>query len=281
MSFHPKMAYDATFHKSSRRLEEEGPPFAYTPENRARFDEIVNRYPPDRRRSAVLPALYLAQYQQGYVTANAIRHVAGLLGITPAEVEDVVSFYTMFYTKPVGKFVLQVCRTLSCALNGAERVTEELTTKLGIRPGETDPGGTFTLLEVECLGACDRAPVVMVNDAWHECLRPQDATKLVEDLRARGEGALSGCHHVIEGRKADRQEGRKAEGQEGRKAEGQEGRKAEGQEGRKAEGQESRKKPWRFSPNMFVNRTLSRSTSTSSTTGTRGCAKRSRSSPTR
>ena len=126
MSFHPKMAYGATFHKSSRQLEDEGPAFVYTPENRARFDEIVKRYPPENRRSAVLPALYLAQYQQGYITANAIRHVAELLGITRADVEDVTSFYTMFYTRPVGKFVLQVCRTLSCALNGAERVTEEL-----------------------------------------------------------------------------------------------------------------------------------------------------------
>src|SRR5258707_12991539 len=124
------MAYGATFHKSSRVLEDEGPLFTYTAENRARFDEIVTRYPAARRRSAVLPALYLAQAQQGYITANAIRHVAELLGITPADVEDVVSFYTMFYTKPVGRFVLRVCRTLSCALNGAERGTEELRAKL-------------------------------------------------------------------------------------------------------------------------------------------------------
>jgi len=198
VTFHPSMTYGATFHKSARQLEDEGPAFVYTPENRARFDEIVTRYPPERRRSAVLPALYLAQYQQGYITANAIRHVAGLLGITPAEVEDVVSFYSMFYTKPVGTFVLQVCRTLSCALNGAERVTEELQAALGIRPGQTDATGTFTLIEVECLGACDRAPVVMVNDAWHECLAPEDAVRLVHDLRARGDAALSGCHHVIE-----------------------------------------------------------------------------------
>src|SRR3954449_2695235 len=192
------MAYGATFHKSKRQLEDEGPAFVYTPENRARFDEIVKRYPVDRRRSAVLPALYLAQYQQGYITANAIRHVAELLGITRADVEDVVSFYTMFYTRPVGKFVLQVCRTLSCALNGAERVTEELQGKLGLKNGETDPTGTFTLMEVECLGACDRAPVIMVNDAWHENLQPESAAKLIEDLRARGEAALSGCHHVVE-----------------------------------------------------------------------------------
>jgi NADH-quinone oxidoreductase subunit E len=194
------MAYDATFHKSARQLEDEGPPFAYTPENRARFDEIVTRYPPDRRRSAVLPALYLAQHQQGYITANAIRHVAGLLGITRADVEDVVSYYTMFYTRPVGRFVVNVCRTLSCALNGAERVTEALCEKLAIRPGQSDASGTFTLVEVECLGACDRAPIVMVNDAWHECLTAEDVPKLIDDLRARGEATLSGCHHVVERR---------------------------------------------------------------------------------
>jgi NADH-quinone oxidoreductase E subunit len=192
------MAYDATFHKSARTLEDEGPAFAYTAERRARFDEIVKRYPPDRRRSAVLPALYLVQEQQGYVTANGIRHVAELLELTRADVEDVVSFYTMFYTRPVGKYVLQVCRTLSCALNGAERVTQELADVLGIKPGETDASGTFTLVEVECLGACDRAPLIMVNDAWQECVKPGEAAKLVADLRANGEAAVSGCHHVIE-----------------------------------------------------------------------------------
>src|SRR5258705_7424824 len=192
------MAYGATFHKSARQLEDEGPPFVYTAENRARFDEIVTRYPPDRRRSAVLPALYLAQSQQGYITANAIRHVAELLGISRADVEDVVSYYTMFYTRPVGKYVVNVCRTLSCAINGAERVTEELSAKLGIRPGQTDPSGTFTLVEVECLGACDRAPAVVVNDSWRECLKPEEVGQVHDDLRARGEAALSGCFHVVE-----------------------------------------------------------------------------------
>jgi NADH-quinone oxidoreductase E subunit len=208
VSFHPEMAYGATFHKSARTLApgdgtggiDATAPFTYTAENRARFDEIVKRYPPDRRRSAVLPALYLVQDQHGYITPGGMRHVAELLGITAADVEDVVSFYTMFYTKPVGTFVLNVCRTLSCALNGAERITEELTAKLGIKPGETDPTGTFTLVEVECLGACDRAPVVMVNDAWQEDLKPGDASRLIDDLRARGEAALSGCHHAVEPR---------------------------------------------------------------------------------
>ena len=198
MSFHPEMAYGVAFHKSARTLAEAGEPFVYTPERRARFDEVVTRYPAERRRSAVLPALYLVQDQQGYITANAMRYVAGLLGMTPADVEDVVSYYSLFFTKPVGTFVLSVCRTLSCALNGAERVTEEICRTLAIKPGETDPSGTFTLIEVECLGACDAAPVVMVNQAWHECLKPEDVRRLLGDLRTRGEAASSGCRHVVE-----------------------------------------------------------------------------------
>ena len=129
-----------------------------------------------------------------------MRHVAEQIGCTAAEVEDVVSYYTMFYTKPVGKYVLNVCRTLSCALLGAERVTEEISRTLGIGPGETDPTGTFTLIEVECLGACDRAPVVMVNDHWHERLAPEQAKAFVEALKARGPEALSGCYLHVEKR---------------------------------------------------------------------------------
>jgi NADH-quinone oxidoreductase E subunit len=198
MSFHPAMDYARGRHKSQRQLPDEGPPFTYTPENRARLDEICARYPPEQRKSAILAALYLAQHQQGHLTQNAMRHVAEAIGCTPAEVEDVVSFYTMFYTRPVGRYVLQVCRTLSCALMGAERVTEELSAALGIRPGETDAAGEFTLLEVECLGACDRAPVVGVNDHWHECQRPEAARDLVDGLRARGPAALTGCHLKVE-----------------------------------------------------------------------------------
>jgi NADH-quinone oxidoreductase E subunit len=199
MSFHPLMSYDERFHKSERKLVDEGPPFTFTPERRAQLDEILTKYPPDRRRSAVLAALYLVQDQQGYLTANGMRHVAGILGLTPAEVDDVASYYVMFYKAPVGTYVLQVCRTLSCALLGAERVTEALSDKLGIKVGETDPSGTFTLLEFECLGACDRAPVVMINNEhWHECVRPEDAAKLVDDIKARGPAAFSGCHLKVE-----------------------------------------------------------------------------------
>jgi len=199
VSFHPHMDYaPATFHTSARTLAEAGEDFVYTPENQATFDENVTHYPPDQRKSAILFALYLVQQQQGYVTGTAMRYVAGQIGCTPAEVEDVVSYYTMFYTKPVGTYVLNVCRTLSCALLGAERVTESICETLGIRPGETTPDGAFTVIEVECLGACDRAPVVMVNDEWHERLSPARAAAFVEDIRTRGQAAFTGCHLHVE-----------------------------------------------------------------------------------
>jgi NADH-quinone oxidoreductase E subunit len=198
MSFHPTMDYGRGHHKSARALPEEGPAFAYTDENRARLEDICARYPPERRKSAILYALYVAQQQQGYLTLNAMRHVAEFIGCTPAEVEDVVSYYVMFFTRPTGRYILQVCRTLSCALMGAERVTEELSSVLGLHPGETDAAREFTLLEVECLGACDRAPVIGVNDDWHECQRPEEVRALVDGLRARGAAALTGCHLKVD-----------------------------------------------------------------------------------
>jgi NADH-quinone oxidoreductase subunit E len=188
----------AKFHKSERQLAEAGDEFAYSPENQAKFDENVTHYPPDQRKSAILYALYLVQQQQGYITGAGMGHVATQIGCSTADVEDVVSYYTMFYTKPVGKYVLNVCRTLSCALLGAERVTEELSKTLGIQPGQTDPTGTFTLMEVECLGACDRAPVVMVNDDWHERLAPEAVKSFIEQIKARGAGAFTGCHLHVE-----------------------------------------------------------------------------------
>jgi NADH-quinone oxidoreductase E subunit len=200
MSFHPLMMYDASrFQKSERKLPDEGQPFVFTPERRASLDAVLAQYPPDRKRSAVLAALYLVQEQEGYLTANGMRHVAGILEMTPADVEDVATYYVMFFRERVGTYVLQVCRTLSCALNGAERVTEALSETLGIKVGETDPSGTFTLLEFECLGACDRAPIVMVNNEhWHERASPESCAKLVDDIKTRGAAALSGCYLDVE-----------------------------------------------------------------------------------
>jgi NADH-quinone oxidoreductase E subunit len=200
VSFHPKMEYaPVRFQKSERKLAEAGDEFRYTPENQAKFDENVSHYPPEQRKSAILYALYLAQQQGGgYITGAAMRHVAAQIGCSAADVEDVVTYYTMFYTQPVGKHIVNVCRTLSCALLGAERVTEELSAKLGIKPGETTADGEFTLIEVECLGACDRAPVVMVNDDWEERLSPERAAQLIDDIKTKGRAAFTGCHLRVE-----------------------------------------------------------------------------------
>jgi NADH-quinone oxidoreductase subunit E len=199
MSFHPLMEYNARFQKSERKTMEDGDPFVFTPERRAKLDDTLTKYPADRKRSAILFALYLVQEQVGYLTGNGMRHVAEILDMTPAEVEDVATYYVMFFREPVGRHVLQVCRTLSCALMGAERVTEALSEKLGIKVGETDPSGLFTLLEFECLGACDRAPIVMINNEhWHEKVRPEDVGALVDTIKAKGEKAYTGCHLEVE-----------------------------------------------------------------------------------
>jgi NADH-quinone oxidoreductase E subunit len=198
VSFHPEIPYGEGQHRSERVLAPEGEPFAFTPEERAKFEELASHYPPEQRKSTVIYALFMVQQRVGWVTRAGMRHVAEVIGCTPAEVEDVATYYAMFYKQPVGKYVVQVCRTLSCALRGAERVTEEIAHHLRIVPGQTDASGTFTLLEVECLGACDRAPVVMVNDAWHECLKPEDAVALLDAVKATGEAGLSGCVHRVE-----------------------------------------------------------------------------------
>ncbi len=202
MSFHPTMPYGTEgWHRSMRATLPEGPEFAFSAGTRATFEEFAAHYAPEHRKSAVLHALYLAQEQQGYITNNVTRHVAEVIGCTTAEVEDVVSYYVMFHRNPVGKYVLQVCTTLSCALAGAERVVEELQNKLGIKAGETDPTGMFTIQPMECLGACDRAPVMMVNnDHWHENLAPEAAGALVDKMKTGGLKALGGCHLAIEGR---------------------------------------------------------------------------------
>ena len=120
MSFHPAMPYGTEqWHRSQRATLPEGPEFAFTPQQRQNFEEFASHYAPENRVSAVLHALYLVQEQQGYISNNAVRHVAQVIGCTTADVEDVVSYYVMFHRAPTGKFVLQVCTTLSCALAGS------------------------------------------------------------------------------------------------------------------------------------------------------------------
>jgi NADH-quinone oxidoreductase subunit E len=146
-----------------------------------RIDAVLDRYP--RRSSALLPALHLVQEEKGWVSTEAMEYVAGKLGVAPAFVAGVVSFYTMFHRKPVGKHHLQICRTLSCMLRGSRDTMNHLKSRLGIGPGEVTPDGRFSLEWVECLGACDTAPCAQVNDEDVPSLDQAAADALVERLR--------------------------------------------------------------------------------------------------
>ena len=177
------MDYGRGHHKSARAFPEEGPPFEYTPENRERLEAICARYPADQRKSAILAALYLVQHQQGYITLNGMRHVAEVIGCTPADVEDVVSFYTMFYTRPMGRHVIQVCRNLSCSLLGARELVRHIEERIGARVGETTADGRYSLLTVECLGSCGTAPMMQVNDDYHENLTRERVDALLAEMK--------------------------------------------------------------------------------------------------
>ena len=131
---------------------------------RGRMEAVTARFP--QRRSALIPLLYLVQEQYGYLAQEGIELAAEVLGTTPVYVDSVASFYTMLYRQPVGKYVLQVCKTLSCALLGAEEVLAYLAQELGITVGETTKDQVFTLQAVECLAACHVAPLMMVNDVY-------------------------------------------------------------------------------------------------------------------
>ena len=134
-------------------------------------------------RSALIPSLQLAQGEIGYLAPEAIREIADLFGLTPSEVLEVATFYTMLYKKPVGKYVIQVCTNISCLLCNSEQILSHLEKRLGIKPGETTPDKMYTLLEVECLASCDTAPVVQINDDYHESLTVEKIDRILEILK--------------------------------------------------------------------------------------------------
>lgn len=154
---------------------------AFSDTARAAFERMLSRYP--TREAAILPTLHLAQREFGYLSGEAIEYVASLLGFSPAHIEGVATFYTMYRRKPVGKYHLQICRNLSCSLMGAEHLIEHVAKKIGVRPGETTPDGRFTLSTVECLGSCGTAPVMQVNDDYHENLTEESVDAILDGLR--------------------------------------------------------------------------------------------------
>ena len=153
---------------------------AFSEGTRAKHDRLLTRYP--NREAAILPTLYLAQREFGHLSDEAILYVADLLGFTPARIYGVATFYTMYNKKPVGKYHLQVCRNLSCSLMGAEHLIEHVARKIGVKPGETTADGRFTLSTVECLGSCGTAPVMQVNDDYHENLTEESIDAILDGL---------------------------------------------------------------------------------------------------
>lgn len=154
---------------------------AFTPENMKRYEEVLTHYP--TRQAALIPALHIAQEQWGWVSDEVIDYVADLMELPAAHIKGVVSFYTMLYKKPVGKHMIWSCCTLPCALRGALNTTGYLEKKLGIRSGETTEDGRFTLMKMECLAACDRAPVLQVDGEYYYEMTPDKINDLLDKLR--------------------------------------------------------------------------------------------------
>jgi NADH-quinone oxidoreductase subunit E len=154
----------------------------FTAENTTLAEDIIARYPV--KRSALIPLLHLAQEQDGYLTEDAMEHVAELVGVTTAQVLGTASFYEMFKREPVGDYVVNVCTNISCMLRGGEDLLEHLEARLGIHAGSTTSDGKFTLEDVECIAACTEAPCMQVNYRYFHRVTHAEVDELLEDLRA-------------------------------------------------------------------------------------------------
>ena len=148
----------------------------------AEFDVMRRRYPAEATSSMVLPCLRRIQEDRGFVADGDIAELTTYLGVPRIQIEEVLAHYTQFRRAPIGRWHLQACRNLSCSMRGAEGVIEHLSGKLGIAPGQTTADGRFTLSTVECLGSCGTAPVLMVNEAYHENMSAARLDALIEDL---------------------------------------------------------------------------------------------------
>ncbi len=159
--------------------------FAFTADNLNKAKMMIAKYPADRQQSAVMPLLYLVQEQHnGWISTVAMDYIADMLQMPRIKVYEVANFYTMYNKQPVGKHLIQVCRTTPCWLRGAEGITSACKKHLDIDVGETTADEQFSLVEVECLGACANAPMVQINNDYYEDLTPDIMIKLLDDLRA-------------------------------------------------------------------------------------------------
>jgi NADH-quinone oxidoreductase subunit E len=162
-------------------------PLILSPDSLAKIDKAVAKYPPDRKDSAVMAALTIAQDEKGWLSTETMDFVAQYLGMPPVAVYEVATFYTMYNMKPVGKYKLTICTNLPCALQGATHVAEHLKKALGIGFNETTADGCFTLKEGECMGACGDAPVLLQNNKLMLCaMSPEKIDQLISSLKTEG-----------------------------------------------------------------------------------------------
>jgi len=162
------------------RVYEAGEPRTFPPEAMAQIEKILTRYP--TKQAALLPVLWVAQETWGWISKEAAEEVARILELPPSHVDGVLTFYTMYNLRPVGRHLLQICTSISCHLAGAGDLVRQCRARLGIGPEETSPDGKFTLVEVECIAGCDKAPSMMVNDAYHEPMDPARFGELLDRL---------------------------------------------------------------------------------------------------
>ena len=155
---------------------------AFTPERLAQVQQMIGNYPEGKQKSALLPVLHVAQEQFGWLSEGVMDYVGTLLNISPVEVYEVATFYTMYHLQPVGNHVIEYCRTGPCCLMGGEDVYAHLKNKLGIETGETTPDGKFTLKEVECLAACGWGPVFQIREKYYMNLTNEKVDEIVADL---------------------------------------------------------------------------------------------------
>ena len=163
------------------------PQEAQVPEEIARFSSAVEaeidghlkKYPPERKRSAIIPLMFIVQRERGWLDKPGVAYIANRLGLRITDVWETATFYSMLYTKPAGKYHIQICKTLSCKIMGEPKITEHVCQQLGIQPGETTPDGRFTVSLVECLGSCGTAPMLQLGLDYHENLTTEKVDELL------------------------------------------------------------------------------------------------------
>ena len=155
--------------------------FEFSEENEQKFQELLTKYP--KKDSLMLPSLWMIQHQESWISPEAMEYLAKRLDTSPMNIYSVASFYTMFHLKPIGKYNIQVCKTLSCMLRGSEDIKKHIENRLGIKAGESTKDMKFTITEVECLGSCGTAPCVCINDDYIQNTTPAIIDEIINELK--------------------------------------------------------------------------------------------------